>query len=396
MLRSGKTLWIAFGAAALAAAAGPAGACDVPVFQYALQLWAPDRYEAVVFHRGELTAAQGRAVAALRQAADGPGRANLALSAVDVSDSMTPAIRALWQNLGGPAMPRVVLTLPRRDGGRAAVWSGPLTTAAARAIVDSPARRQIARRLLDGESAVWVLLECGDRPKDRAAAGTLAKELAAMPQKLSLPEPAEPAVAEASDGPAPRPPRIAFSVLRLSRTDPAERVLVAMLLRSEDDLETQFASEPMAFPIFGRGRALYAVIGKGLTAENILAACRFLTGPCACEVKAQNPGTDLLISAAWDELAPAGPLEDVELPPLTGLAAQVEAGRGERAAEAAPEQRPEPGLSSGSARAADKTSASLDADPSAGLLTVTLVALAAVAIAAVVLVAILRARSAAK
>ena len=70
-----------------------------------------------------------------------------------------------------------------------------------------------------------------------------------------------------------------------------------MLLSSESDLADRQA--PMVFPIFGRGRILYALIGSGITPANIREACIFLIGPCACEIKDDNPGIDLLITADW-------------------------------------------------------------------------------------------------
>jgi hypothetical protein len=40
-------------------------------------------------------------------------------------------------------------------------------------------------------------------------------------------------------------------------------------------------------------------VGKGITATNISEACAFLTAACSCQVKAMNPGTDLLTSVDW-------------------------------------------------------------------------------------------------
>ncbi len=80
-----------------------------------------------------------------------------------------------------------------------------------------------------------------------------------------------------------------------------------------------FKNEPMAFPVFGRGRVLYALIGKGINAGTIEQACRDLTGPCTCQVKDQNPGTDLLMAVNWEKLVTPTAQEEKELPPLTGL-----------------------------------------------------------------------------
>ena len=57
----------------------------------------------------------------------------------------------------------------------------------------------------------------------------------------------------------------------------------------------------MAFPVIGRGRVLYALVGKGNFEDTIAMASRFVVGPCSCQVKDQNPGFDLLMNVDWDE-----------------------------------------------------------------------------------------------
>jgi hypothetical protein len=62
-----------------------------------------------------------------------------------------------------------------------------------------------------------------------------------------------------------------------------------------------------------------ALVGERLTPQTIEDACRFLTGACQCTVKAQNPGIDLLMSVAWDDLIlPMGIADDTP-PTLVGL-----------------------------------------------------------------------------
>ena len=46
--------------------------------------------------------------------------------------------------------------------------------------------------------------------------------------------------------------------------------------------------------------ALPPLIGKGINARMIDQIAGFVTGACSCQVKAQNPGTDLLIQKDWD------------------------------------------------------------------------------------------------
>ena len=49
-----------------------------------------------------------------------------------------------------------------------------------------------------------------------------------------------------------------------------------MLLASEADLNTR--KGPLLFPVFGRGRALYALAGAGINEANLTKAAEFLLG----------------------------------------------------------------------------------------------------------------------
>lgn len=253
--------------------------CDVPVFRYALVHWPADAYEAVIYLRGPLEGGDAAVVGALERQA---GRSlNLRIRRAD------PAAEA---GLTLPALPWMVLRYPGAEKG--ILWEGKPSDLSASALVDSPARRELAKRILEGGAAVWVLLESGDRTKDDAAASLLGACLRAMEEKIKLPG--------ASPDAAAPPLRLAFSVLRLSRDDPSEGMFVRMLLRSEEGLET--LREPMVFPVFGRGRKLEALVGKGISEENIGEYGAFLSGPCSCRVKLQNPGVDLLIAAEWESM----------------------------------------------------------------------------------------------
>jgi len=115
-----------------------------------------------------------------------------------------------------------------------------------------------------------------------------------------------------------------FSTVSLSRTDPNERMLLSMIMNSEPDLD-DYVKEPMAVPVFGRGRALYTLIGEGINADNIREAAAFLTGPCGCEIKMMNPGVDLLMAVNWDGAVMQfyeefyATAEEEELPELTSV-----------------------------------------------------------------------------
>ena len=88
--------------------------------------------------------------------------------------------------------------------------------------------------------------------------------------------------------------------------------------RVRDDLEL-YSSQPMAFPVYGRGRVLYSLVGDGINRQSIAEACAFLVGPSACEIKASNPGSDLLIPLDWDSGLGGRWLEEVRLTSLAAL-----------------------------------------------------------------------------
>ncbi|MBI2437344.1 MAG: hypothetical protein HYV36_00815 [Lentisphaerae bacterium] len=225
-------------------------------------------------------------------------------------------------DLGGPFGPSIPSVTP---GGPLA-WAGPLEAATVEALADSPARREIVRRLLQGDSIVWVLLESGNKDSDNEAFGHLEVELKKLETELSAAATNTgsfynyPAPDEAAPFMAPDyvPVKMAFSILRVARTDPAEAVFVAMLMHSEADLE-QGIGQPMAFPIFGQGRVLYALVGRGINSEHISDACLFLVANCSCQVKALNPGTDLLMTADWTTFAGTSAFAAIPLPDLTGV-----------------------------------------------------------------------------
>ena len=278
-----------------------AQACNVPVFRYALERWQPDAYRFVLFHRGALDPASQAIVADLQTRQD-TQQANFIFRTVDL-DALegTPDDRAgaeaLFAAQKNATLPWLSVQYPVHLRIQPPIWGGTPTKAALAELFTSPARVELARRLGAGQTAVWLLLECGDQQLDDAAANVVEDELKKLPEKLKLPE--------LSDSPDDKlrpgvPLKIEFSVQRVSRTDPAEQVLIAMLLGSESDLLER--REPLVFPVFGRGRSLFALVGPGITAENVRAEASFLSGACSCEVKELNPGFDLLLSTDWEGL----------------------------------------------------------------------------------------------
>jgi hypothetical protein len=289
-----------------------ASACNVPVCRYALERWEADSYNILVFHRDPFTAQQQELLGRLEKAAR-DGVANLSVSNVNVSVEMPESLRALWAAQANASLPWVVAKYPRKTGIELPAWAGPLSAAAVEALLDSPVRRDIAQRLLRGDSAVWLLLESGNPQRDDQTAKLLEAELRRLERSLALPDPSP------LDPPINTnlPLKIAFSSVRLARSDPAERMLRNLLLDWNTNLMAE--TEVMLFPIFGRGRVIPPAVGDEIQPEAIREMGEFLTGPCACEVKEMNPGYDLLLSANWISVGDYQEERVPESPPLTGL-----------------------------------------------------------------------------
>jgi hypothetical protein len=288
----------------------PALACDTPVYQYALTQWRSEPYPAVVFHREPLSGKAAKAVTQL-QKASADGRTNVRVRVVDVEQELSPGMRIVWERFESAQLPLLVVLPPAAMKKAEAIWTGPPEQALP-LVFDSPARREVVRRLVQQHQAcIWVLLESGDQKADELAAATLEKELTRAPAALraaGLLPPEKKTSAE--------PKR--FSVLRVSRSNPEEAGFVRLLTAVAPRPEKGSTASPVAFPVFGRGRTLGYLLAEDMDdGESILRVCATAIGPCGCEVKAQNPGVDLLFTAAWPESTTEQPLERVPMPGST-------------------------------------------------------------------------------
>lgn len=315
-------LWI--GLCILLAGLSIAQACQVPVFRYALERWAPAGYRVTIIPGpGGLSDAEQKAVKTLRAAPGDPtSPANLEI------ELEQPAS-------GASAAGQLILRYPDRRGDARdePIWQAPLTAENVRRLVESPLRVELSRRLLAGESAIWVLIESGDPAKDATAEKAMTAAMGDAQSTLELPTP-ETASNAAASRPGPHanenaevlrtdlPVEIKFSLLRLKRDDPAEAALIAMLTHVEDDLG-EYVQQPMVFPVFGRGRVLEPLIGAGVTPHNVMEQAGYLCGACSCEVKEQNPGMDLLMAANWEPVDTTPELEIVKISPSMESAPEV-------------------------------------------------------------------------
>lgn len=282
--------------------------CPIPVFQYALENWPADPYEVTVYHRGGLSQEQRKALALLADAEDGgDASANLRVRVHDVSEEEDVELPP-----EATSSPYVQVRYPAHVRLRDPVWSGGLSVEALRSLLNSPVRERLVSLLLARKTAVWVLLEGEDRSRNDAVFEVLQQELSRLEKTLVLPS-----SAQWEDQTVQIYDKVSFEIIRLRRDDPNERVLIEMLLMSEGDL-VEFGQVPIAFPIYGRGLILYALVDKGINRWTIDDAGMFLTGPCSCQVKAANPGLDLLLSIDWEgKVEPLAP-RSVAAPVGTG------------------------------------------------------------------------------
>ncbi len=278
-----------------------ATACNIPVFRYALERWKPDDCEAIVFYRGELTSKHAQLVERLHAASTNNGGAtNVAVLRCDLNENspeeLTSTFKVLQESTDMPLeLPYLVVRSRTQHGTAVNHWASPLDEPAVEQVLDSPARKELGKRLLRGDSVVWLLIKSNDETLNRQAQETLERSFRALQAKMTLPDGIGlPGSELFSDVPL----LIQFSVLEVSSDDPHETLLVNMLARGSfiaDDRD-----EPVLVPVFGRGRALEVIPLSDASSQLVEDLTMFLGAACSCQVKEQNPGFDLLLNVAWN------------------------------------------------------------------------------------------------
>lgn len=279
-------------------------ACDTPVYRYAMYQWLPSDYRLFFVYSGELSETDRAAIEHLRQTLDDPERpANASLHLVNLADTSDEALARLpravreWharhQNSATTGL--LVLTPHGR-----LLDETPIAADAVGTLLASPARQRLATLLHDGHSGVLLLLRPAiSSTEDRAA--QVVEEVVRRAAQGEIQPALLPGVAIEDFGESAQQSPLDVGVLVVDRDDPRERWFVRQLLSIEDDLPQY--TDPMVFPVYGRGRAMEPYVGEGITAENLADAVAFMSGACSCEVKELNPGMDLLMSWDWESTA---------------------------------------------------------------------------------------------
>lgn len=304
--------------------------CNIPVFRFALERWQPDSAEVVVFVRGDVTDAERQKIRQLQNPSEGDRQAasaNLQVIMVDLNDaaklnSEHKAYHELWDAVeaGSTDGPYVVIRTRMGKDKIVVSWKGLLRDLKPDQIANSPIRRELSRRLLSGDSVVWLVLRSSDKEKSDAVVAQLNEQFRRLSTQLQLPDgvglPGSELYSEV-------PLFLKFSVIEIDPADEGEWFLIESLTR----LETRFKTEnqPLVVPVFGKGRALEVMAASDVTPELTEDLTRFLCSACSCQVKELNPGFDLVMTVPWnlelfgEEVAP-----EMAAPSRTGAANAAE------------------------------------------------------------------------
>jgi len=316
-VRSRARLAGALTALFLACAGQSAQACAVPVFRYALEHWPAVPCRTTVFYAGVLTPEQRELLNTMAQEKMGNVEPCSFSLPPNRPGGLNPEQIKLWKDL--PPHPPPVLAFSCW-GGRMydpqAVLGLPFDRAIVEKLTQLPFHREVARRLLAGDSAVWVLLKSPNVDQDRMVRALLDSALREAEKTIKLPGERDPNdTVYDSKLSASVPLRLRFSVLEVPGTG-LEATLFRSVLRTIS-ANASITTAPVIIPVFGRGLALDAISGETIDADQVRAACEFLCGDCSCTVKANRPGVSLFLPIDWEKFITQGAPAPEALPPLT-------------------------------------------------------------------------------
>jgi hypothetical protein len=278
------------------ALASVAHACDVPVFRYALERWHSDPFQLVVFHQGQMDGALEAELKKLEADPNPDSRKvtpNWQIVRIDTTKEVPKLWQAVWQPLQKQSLPVAALCAPEWRMGEEPLWSGALTTEVLHELAHSPKREEVAKLLLAGKAVIWLVIESGKEAKDQALMELLKTESETLTNTIPVPRNL---VRDGINVLTDLPIEANFTIVFVRANDPQEQMLLRLLTNGEP------VTEPLVYPIFGRGRALAQFKGGNLNKGLLEETARFLCGACSCQVKAQNPGFDMLMTVRWEDI----------------------------------------------------------------------------------------------
>lgn len=275
-------------------------ACNIPVFRYALERWKSDNCELLVFHDGPLDEKAKTLVDSLKsQSTAGGGFANVKVQTVDIRSADAPKDTqslAVWHAVNEKESKTLPYAMVRVSHARGPItaWHGQLEDVAGQ-VLDSPLRKRLTERLLNGDSIVWLVLKSPDEDRNEAVRKLIKTQTAELATKLQLPDGIG---LPGSELHSEVPLFLKFTSMELNRDDAQEQFLVKLF--SGFQAKAVAEKQPLVIPVFGRGRALEVIPADQLDAKLFEELTLFLCGACSCQVKESNPGFDLLLSADWN------------------------------------------------------------------------------------------------
>ncbi|MCK5853027.1 hypothetical protein KAH27_08375 [bacterium] len=273
-------------------------ACSVPVFRYALEYWYPDPYQLILTYDFDETNNNQKVFSELKKYV---GNRSFIIKKIKSKNSSS----------------KIVLKYPANKRIKNTVWEAPLSKQNLDNILQSPVRKKLINKIVNGDSLVFLLLE-GNNPKQNdQIANIILKNIPILEKEIKLPH-------EYADIPKEDlqiyDTNIVFklSMMRLSRTNSEENVFINVLTKSLP-VSIYKKSQPIVFPVFGRGRMLAAIREKNLNTETLRRWCEYIAGECSCEIKSRNPGFDTFIPIGWNLEEKKELISEVILPPLSGF-----------------------------------------------------------------------------
>ena len=264
-------------------------ACDVPVFRFALERWVNDPYILLIKHPAELNDNQLEKLTTLRNKYElNKAKCNLVLK-IEESTENDFVMELRYPEVTGIIRP---------------AWVGDFNLENFDRIIDSPTRKDIHKKIINGTAIVWIVLKSGNNEQDKSFVKKLQEMLPQIQSQFSISKNVKQAKElDQIDGSLPQkeldnilystiPLDISFEIIELDKDNMNEQVFVQTLINQSISMID--INEPVAIPIFGRARCLDGIKSSELDLNKLHSTCSYLCSACSCTVKAENPGVDLL------------------------------------------------------------------------------------------------------
>lgn len=281
-------------------------ACSEPVFRYALKNWRPESYNLFVFYDSKLNTNDSILVKYTIEEARTGRLSVLKVKLLDVNNLNYE--NSINSQVDKSKLPYCVLGYPSLRNDVVPIWSGEFNRGNVEKILYSPARKEIAKRILSGEAGVWLVIN--DNKTEKKSILSKLLNLVGIKSKNKILKILDKNIKHINNTfRCPGSPTnnddynpedsvsVTFSTYQLDINDPEEEIFISMLTKLNNKDKIQ--NNALIFPIFGRGRTLPVITDDELNKEKIFEVATFLSGPCACIVKAENPGVDILFTISW-------------------------------------------------------------------------------------------------